>query len=165
MVALPGQLFYTTQIPSASGSSPATKRPNRKRGFRDRQGETLFIDARRMGHLVDRVHRELTQEEIRQIAGTYHAWKKGDGYKDKPGWWKSATIEEIRQHGYVLTPGRYVGVEEQEDDGVPFEEKMAELTATLYSSSRGAAAGGGDKEESGGAGVWGVVANTGSEHC
>jgi len=62
----------------------------------------------------------------------YHAWKKGEGYQDKPGWWKSATIEDIRQRDYVLTPGRYVGVEEQEDDGVPFEEKMAELTATLY---------------------------------
>jgi type I restriction enzyme M protein len=81
---------------------------------------------------VDRVHRELTQEEIRQIADVYHAWKRGVGYEDRPGWWKSATLEEIRQHGYVLTPGRYVGVEEQEDDGMPFEEKMAELTATLY---------------------------------
>ena len=132
IVALPGQLFYTTQIPVALWFITRNKKADPKRGFRDRQGETLFIDARRMGHLVDRVHRELTQEEIRQIAGVYHAWKKGDGYKDKPGWWKSATIEEIRQHGYVLTPGRYVGVEEQEDDGVPFEEKMAELTATLY---------------------------------
>ena len=130
-MALPGQLFYTTQIPVALWFITRNKKADPKRGFRDRQGETLFIDARRMGHLVDRVHRELTQEEIRQIAGVYHAWKKGDGYKDKPGWWKSATIEEIRQHGYVLTPGRYVGVEEQEDDGVPFEKKMAELTATL----------------------------------
>ncbi len=85
-----------------------------------------------MGRLVDRVHRELTQEEIRQIADVYHAWKKGDDYEDKPGWWKSATIEDIRRHGYVLTPGRYVGAEEQEDDGVPFEKKMAELTAKLY---------------------------------
>jgi len=86
-----------------------------------------------MGHLVDRVHRELTREEIRQIAGVYHAWKKGEGYEDKPGWWISARIEDIRKkHGYVLTPGRYVGTEEVEDDGVPFEEKMAELTAKLY---------------------------------
>ena len=74
----------------------------------------------------------LTPEEIQQIAGVYHAWKKGEDYEDKPGWWKSATIERIREHGYVLTPGRYVGAEEVEDDGVPFEEKMAELTARLY---------------------------------
>ncbi len=85
-----------------------------------------------MGRLVDRVHRELTQEEIRESAGVYHAWKKGEGYEDRPGWWKSARLEEIREHGYVLTPGRYVGAEEQEDDGVPSEEKMAALTAKLY---------------------------------
>jgi len=132
IVALPGQLFYTTQIPVCLWFVTRNKKADPKRGFRDRTGETLFIDARRMGRLVDRVHRELTQEEIRQIADVYHAWKKGEGYKDRPGWWKSATIEEIRRHDYVLTPGRYVGVEEQEDDGVPFEEKMAELTAKLY---------------------------------
>ncbi|RMF57273.1 MAG: SAM-dependent DNA methyltransferase, partial [Calditrichaeota bacterium] len=130
-VALPGQLFYTTQIPVSLWFVTRNKKEDPKKGYRDRSGETLFIDARRMGQLVDRVHRELTQEEIRRIADVYHAWKKGEGYKDKDGWWKSVTIEEIRQHGYVLTPGRYVGVEEQEDDGVPFEEKMAELTAKL----------------------------------
>jgi len=132
IVALPGQLFYTTQIPVSLWFLTRNKKADPKRGYRDRTGETLFIDARRMGRLVDRVHRELTQEEIRQIADVYHAWKKGEGYQDKPGWWKSATIEDIRQRDYVLTPGRYVGVEEREDDGVPFEEKMAELTATLY---------------------------------
>jgi len=132
IVALPGQLFYTTQIPVSLWFLARNKKADPRRGFRDRTGETLFIDARRMGHLVDRVHRELTREEIQRIAGVYHAWKKGEGYEDKPGWWRSATIEEIRQHDYVLTPGRYVGAEEVEDDGVPFEEKMAGLTAKLY---------------------------------
>ena len=132
IVALPGQLFYTTQIPVSLWFVTRNKKADSKRGYRDRSGETLFIDARRMGQLVDRVHRELTPEEIQQIAGVYHAWKRGEGYEDKPGWWKSATIEGIRKHDYVLTPGRYVGVEEQEDDGVPFEQKMAELTAQLY---------------------------------
>ena len=132
IVALPSQLFYTTQIPVSLWFVTRNKKADSKRGYRDRSGETLFIDARRMGQLVDRVHRELTPEEIQQIAGVYYAWKRGEGYEDKPGWWMSATIEEIRKHDYVLTPGRYVGVEEQEDDGVPFEQKMAELTAQLY---------------------------------
>ncbi len=101
--------------------------------LRDRSGETLFIDARRLGKLVDRVHRELTPEDIDTIAGVYHAWRtEGGEYEDKPGWWKSATLEEIKGHGHVLTPGRYVGAEAVEDDGVPFEEKMAELTVQLY---------------------------------
>ncbi len=132
IVALPGQLFYTTPIPACLWFITRTKKSNPRRGWRDRTGETLFIDARRMGRLVDRTHRELTQEEIRQIADVYHAWKRGKGYEDKPGWWKSATIEDIRKHDYVLTPGRYVGVEEKEDDDVPFEQKMAALTAQLY---------------------------------
>ncbi len=144
IAALPGQLFYTTQIPVSLWFVTRNKKGGRLsspsgRGagsegvtLRDRTGETLFIDARRMGRLVDRVHRELTPDEIRQIAEVYHAWKTGEGYEDKPGWWKSATLDEIRDHGYVLTPGRYVGAEEVEDDGVPFEEKMAELTAELY---------------------------------
>jgi type I restriction enzyme M protein len=131
IVALPGQLFYTTQIPVCLWFLTRSKSANATLGHRERKGETLFIDARRMGRLVDRVHRELTLEEIRQIADTYHAWKKGKNYQDRPGWWRSATLDEIRQHGYVLTPGRYVGVEAQEDDGVPFEEKMAELVAQL----------------------------------
>jgi type I restriction enzyme M protein len=94
----------------------------------------LFIDARRMGRMVDRVHRELTDEDIRKIADTYHAWR-GDPdageYRDIPGFCKSATLEEIRQHGYVLTPGRYVGAPEQEEDDEPFEAKMARLVAQL----------------------------------
>jgi len=108
---------------------------DRKNGrFRDRRGETLFIDARKRGVLIDRVHRELTYEEIARIAGTYHAWRGDPGageYEDVPGFCKSAKVEEIRKNGYVLTPGRYVGAEAAEDDGEPFEEKMQRLTAKL----------------------------------
>ena len=131
MIALPGQLFYTTQIPVCLWFL-ARDRKNKK--FRDRRGETLFIDARKLGVLIDRVHRELTGAEITRIAGTYHTWR-GEGeagkYHDIPGFCKSATMEEIKGHGYVLTPGRYVGAEEIEDDGEPFEEKMTRLSATL----------------------------------
>jgi type I restriction enzyme M protein len=132
MIALPGQLFYTTQIPVCLWFLTRNKRKGK---FRDRQGKTLFIDARKLGSLIDRTHRELSVEEIDRIAGTYHAWRgEADAgeYKDIPGFCKSATIEEIKQHGYVLTPGRYVGAEAVEDDGIPFEEKMATLTAKLY---------------------------------
>ncbi len=150
IIALPGQLFYTTQIPVClwflTRNKKAQQLPSPSgRGaggegaggegitLRDRSGETLFIDARRMGQLVDRVHRELTPEDIDTIAGVYHAWRsEGGEYEDKPGWWQSATLEDIKGHGYVLTPGRYVGAEEVEDDGIPFEEKMAALTAQLY---------------------------------
>jgi type I restriction enzyme M protein len=111
-------------------------------GYRSRQGETLFIDARKLGTMVDRVHRELTEEDISKISGTYHAWrgdKSSDEYKDIPGFCKSATIDEIRKNNYILTPGRYVGMEEIEDDGEPFEEKMERLTtelAKLFKESR-----------------------------
>ena len=94
----------------------------------------MFIDARKLGRMVDRTHRELTDEEIARIADTYHAWrgeKETGEYKDVPGFCKSATLEEIRKHGYVLTPGRYVGAETAEDDGEPFEEKMKRLVAQL----------------------------------
>ncbi|HQH78733.1 MAG TPA: class I SAM-dependent DNA methyltransferase [Synergistaceae bacterium] len=131
MVAMPGQLFYSTQIPVCLWF---LARDKENTGFRDRRGETLFIDARKMGTLIDRVHRELTDEDIRRIADTYHAWRgkaAAGGYEDVPGFCKSATLEDIRHHGHVLTPGRYVGAEEIEDDGEPFEEKMARLTATL----------------------------------
>lgn len=131
MVALPGQLFYSTQIPVCLWFLARDKRNS---GFRDRRGETLFIDARKMGTLVDRVHRELTDEDIAKIAGTYHAWrgdKEAGSYEDVPGFCKATTTEDIRKHGHVLTPGRYVGAAEVEDDGVPFEEKMAKLTTTL----------------------------------
>lgn len=135
MIALPGQLFYTTQIPVCLWFVTRSKKGDKKRGHRNRQGETLFIDARKMGQLIDRVHRELTDEEIKKIASVYHAWrseKHADEYKDVPGFCKSVTIDEIKDHGYVLTPGRYVGAEEVEDDGVPFDEKMTELTEKLY---------------------------------
>ena len=150
IIALPGQLFYTTQIPVCLWFLTRNKKADPKRGYRDRSGETLFIDARRMGQLVDRVHRELTSEDIDTIAGVYHAWRAAQGsasvagdrmseeaseggeYEDKPGWWQSVTLDDIKGHGYVLTPGRYVGAEAVEDDGVPFEEKMAELTTQLY---------------------------------
>ncbi len=131
MVALPGQLFYSTQIPACLWFL-ARDRHNGK--YRDRRGEVLFIDARKMGVMVSRTHRELTDEEIQRIARTYHAWrgqKEAGEYADVPGFCKSATIEEIRKHGYVLTPGRYVGAELREDDDEPFDEKMKRLVATL----------------------------------
>lgn len=132
MVALPGQLFYSTQIPACLWFIARDKRNGR---FRDRRGETLFIDARQLGTMVDRVHRELTNEDIEKIADTYHAWR-GDKdckaeYQDVPGFCKSATLEEIRSHGYVLTPGRYVGAPPREEDDEPFEEKMKRLVAQL----------------------------------
>jgi type I restriction enzyme M protein len=141
MVALPGQLFYSTQIPVCLWFITRNKKNGR---FRDRRGETLFIDARKMGTMVDRVHKELTDEDVAKLAGTYHAWRgdqitpsplagegRGEGYKDIPGFCKAAKLEEIRKHGHVLTPGRYVGAEAVEDDGEPFEEKMKRLTAQL----------------------------------
>ncbi|MDL5046542.1 class I SAM-dependent DNA methyltransferase [Oscillatoria amoena NRMC-F 0135] len=155
MVALPGQLFYSTQIPvclwfisrdksggrilpSASGRGAGVSKQ-----LRDRRGETLFIDARKMGTLIDRVHRELTEEDIEKITSTYHAWRSSPenlklktsnstAYQDVAGFCKSATTAEIAAHGYVLTPGRYVGAEEVEDDGEPFEEKMPRLVAELH---------------------------------
>ena len=123
MVALPSQLFYSTQIPACLWFIA-----------RDRRHEVLFIDARKMGRMVDRTHRELTDEDIARIAETYHAWRDEDGadeYADIPGFCKAATLEEIRKHGHVLTPGRYVGAEAQEDDGEPFEDKMTRLVAQL----------------------------------
>ena len=209
MVALPGQLFYSTQIPAClwflardrtggvaagvgevgagnaaagiartgtaeagtmgagtaragvaeksrpfrdtgSRSVPATDSPGagtaatagtatagaavRSRPFRDRRGEVLFIDARQLGRMVDRTHRELTDEDIARIADTYHAWRGEAGagdYADVPGFCKAASLEEVRRHGHVLTPGRYVGAAPQEEDGEPFEEKMKRLVAQL----------------------------------
>ncbi len=131
MVALPGQLFYSTQIPVCLWFLARSKRNGR---FRDRRGETLFIDARKLGMLVDRVHRELTDEDIARIAGTYHTWRGDKGaaeYADVAGFCKAATLEDIRKHGHVLTPGRYVGAEVADEDDEPFEEKMKRLTVTL----------------------------------
>ena len=175
MVALPGQLFYSTQIPACLWF---LSRDRKDVKFRDRRGEILFIDARKLGRMVDRTHRELTDEDITRIAHTYHSWRdklplpkppspltgegrgegksegrgatnspsplegegRGEGekesegensYTDLPGFCKSATLEEVRKHGHVLTPGRYVGAEPQEEDSEPFEEKMKRLTAQL----------------------------------
>jgi type I restriction enzyme M protein len=131
MISLPGQLFYTTQIPVCLWFLTRSKK-NAK--FRDRRSQTLFIDARKLGHLVDRIHRELSDDEIARIARAYHAWrgeKDAGKYADTPGFCKSATTDEIMAHGHVLTPGRYVGAEEVEDDDEPFEKKMERLVKTL----------------------------------
>lgn len=131
MVALPGQLFYSTQIPVCLWFLARNKKSGR---FRDRRGETLFIDARKLGTMADRVHRELTDADLAKIAGTYHAWrgdKDAGEYADVPGFCKRVTLEDIRKHGHVLTPGRYVGAEAVEDDGEQFAEKMMRLAATL----------------------------------
>jgi len=141
-IALPGQLFYSTQIPACLWFLTRDKKNHK---YRDRRGEVLFIDARKLGVMADRTHRELTDDEITRIAQTYHAWRgspstsspstgedrDGGEYRDVAGFCKSATLDDIRKHGHVLTPGRYVGAEAQEDDGEPFEEKMQRLTATL----------------------------------
>jgi type I restriction enzyme M protein len=131
MIALSGQLFYSTQIPACLWFLARDKKNGR---FRDRRGQTLFIDTRKLGTMIDRVHRELPEADIAKIASTYHAWRGGKEageYADMPGFCKSATLEEIRKHGHILTPGRYVGAEAAEDDGEPFKEKMRRLTATL----------------------------------
>jgi len=131
IIALPVQLFYTTGIPACLWF--VTKNKTQK-GHRDRRGETLFIDARKLFRKVDRTHNELTDEHIKTIADTYHAYRGEAGmpeYTDISGFCKVATIDEIKENGYVLTPGRYVGTEEIEDDGEPFEEKMERLTAEL----------------------------------
>ncbi|GFE90625.1 class I SAM-dependent DNA methyltransferase [Steroidobacter agaridevorans] len=161
MVALPGQLFYSTQIPvclwflrknkvSAPSSVKQGRAEERAREskLRDRRKQTLFIDARKLGALIDRVHRELTDDDIQKIASTYHAWR-GDPvstslplpgeeeannvteYADIPGFCRSAALEEIASHGFVLTPGRYVGAEEQQDNGEPFEQMMRRLATLL----------------------------------
>lgn len=132
MVALPGQLFYSTQIPACLWFIARNKNPGK--GWRDRRGQVLFIDARKMGRLVDRTRRELLDADITLIADTYHAWRGEPGlasYEDVPGFCKSADLDEIRSHGHVLTPGRYVGAEAALDDDVPFVARFAELRAKL----------------------------------
>jgi type I restriction enzyme M protein len=133
MVALPGQLFYSTQIPVCLWFLAKKKNDGK---LRARRKQTLFIDARKLGTLIDRVHRELTDTDIQKIVSTYHAWRgdKGAGnYADVPGFCKSATTADMAVHSHVLTPGRYVGAEELEDDGEPFEQKMKRLVAELQS--------------------------------
>jgi type I restriction enzyme M protein len=139
MVALPGQLFTNTQIPaciwfltrSKSGNSPSPSGRGAGVRARDRKGETLFIDARNLGYMKDRVLRDFAPEDIRKIADTFHAWKKGENYADETGFSKAARLEDIKKHDYVLTPGRYVGAAEQEADSELFEDKMARLAAQL----------------------------------
>jgi type I restriction enzyme M protein len=134
IVALPGQLFYATQIPVCLWFLSKNK-SNAK--HRDRQGETLFIDARKSGRMESRVHRVLEEGDVEMVAGAYHAWRDKDGeYEDVAGFSKSATTEEIKGHDFVLTPGRYVGAEDVEDDGEPFDEKMGRLTGNLEEQFR-----------------------------
>ena len=139
MVALPGQLFTNTQIPACiwfltKNKKARTDKSGRK--LRDRKGEMLFIDARNLGYMKDRVLRDFTRDDIQKVADLYHAWKTGEEvngvvYEDQAGFCKSTTLEEIKKHDFVLTPGRYVGATEELDDGIPFAEKMATLTAKL----------------------------------
>ena len=133
MVALPGQLFYSTQIPACLWILSRDKSAN---GLRDRRGEVLFIDARNQGHMVDRVRRAFSDADIEKIAGTYRRWRAKpemlaangwERYVDEPGFCKAEGLEVIRKYDHVLTPGRYVGAVEDEGDGVPFEEKFASL--------------------------------------
>lgn len=133
MVALPGQLFTNTQIPACIWFLTKDKANGlvRHEKKRDRRGELLFIDARQLGYMRDRVLRDFTAEDIAKVTDTFHAWQRGGDYEDVPGFCYSASLEDIKKHDFVLTPGRYVGAEEQEDDGEPFADKMARLTSTL----------------------------------
>ena len=129
IIALPKQLFYNTGIPACIWFISRKRAGN---GDRKRTGEILFIDASEVGFMADRTHREFTDEDIAKIANTYHEWRKCDGkYEDIKGFCKSANIEEITKHNFVLTPGRYVGIKDEKDDGIPFEEKIAGLTSKL----------------------------------
>ena len=122
MIALPAQLFTNTQIPACIWILHKDK---------PQKGQTLFIDARSMGYLKDRAQRDLAPADIERIAATYHRWQKADGYQNQPAYCHAATTEEIMRNDYVLTPGRYVGTVEAEEDSEPFAEKMARLTALL----------------------------------
>jgi len=129
IVALPKNLFYNVTIPACLWFLSRKKAGN---GNRKRTGEILFIDATNEGHLIDRIHRMFTDEDIAKITNTYHEWRKENGnYEDIKGFCKSATLEDVEKHKFVLTPGRYVGIPDEEDDGIPFEEKMKALTAEL----------------------------------
>lgn len=133
MVALPGQLFTNTQIPACIWFLTRDKANgfNLDKKKRDRRGEYLFIDARQLGYMKDRVLRDFTMGDVKKIADTFHAWQQGEGYADVPGFCYSASLDNIRKHEHVLTPGRYVGAEEQEEDSEAFANKMERLTAQL----------------------------------
>lgn len=129
IVALPKQLFYNTGIPACLWFVSRKKSGN---GDRKREGEILFIDASEIGHMADRTHREFFDEDIQKVAGTYHNWRnKGGSYEDVKGFCKSATLEELAKHNFVLTPGRYIVIKDEEHDGIPFKEKIAGLTNKL----------------------------------
>ena len=129
MVALPGQLFTNTQIPACIWFLTKSKRANG--AYRERKGEVLFIDARNLGYMKDRVLRDFTAEDIARITGAFHNWKRGKDYADEPGFCFSANLEQIAKHDHVLTPGRYVGAELLAADAIPFEERMQGFVATL----------------------------------
>lgn len=137
MIALPGQLFYSTQIPACLWFLARDKTAN---GHRDRRNEVLFIDARNMGHMVDRTRRDFSDRDIARITAAYHSWRSKpedlerlglEPYVDVPGFCRSVMKEIIAKEGHALTPGRYVGSEAEEDNGAPFEERFAELRAKL----------------------------------
>jgi type I restriction enzyme M protein len=132
-VALPGQLFTNTQIPACIWFLTRDKANgfNLNKKKRDRRGELLFIDARQLGYMKDRVLRDFTLEDVKRVADTFHAWQHGEGYEDVAGFCYSASLADVRKHEHVLTPGRYVGAEAQEEDGEVFADKMARLTAQL----------------------------------
>ena len=156
MIALPGQLFFTTQIPACLWFITKDKKENTQKGYRNREGETLFIDAREMGTMISRTNKELTEKDIATIASTYHAWRSSDSalqersankkctaeecavkeYENIAGYCKVATLADMKANDFVLTPGRYVGASEIIDDGIPFERKMKELSQTLYSQMK-----------------------------
>ena len=126
---LPTQLFYNTGIPACLWFLSRYKNGNKNR---DRKGEVLFIDASELGYMVNRSSRAFSEEEISKIADTYHEWKKAGGsYQDVKGFCKSASLADIEKHNFVLTPGRYVGIPDEVEDGILFEDKMRVLTADL----------------------------------
>ena len=134
MVALPGQLFTNTQIPACIWFLTKNKKSRTAasgRKLRDRSGEVLFIDARNLGYMKDRVLRDFTQDDLNKVTELFHNWQTGEGYEDEAAFCKSAKLEELKKHDYILTPGRYVGAAAEEDDVEPFAEKMARLTAQL----------------------------------
>jgi len=134
MVALPSQLFYNTGIPACLWFLSRDKNNNR---FRNRKDEILFIDARKMGYMADRTHRELTDEDVQEITEIYHSWRgEGGKYEDVRGFCKSVTVDDVKKHDYILTPGRYVGFAEEEEDPEEFEEKMQKLTKELSEQFR-----------------------------
>ncbi|MTI11819.1 class I SAM-dependent DNA methyltransferase [Sansalvadorimonas verongulae] len=134
MVALPGQLFTNTQIPACIWfltKNKSERTNSRGRKLRNRKGEVLFIDARNLGYMKDRVLRDFTQDDLNRVTEIFHNWQVGENYKDEAGFVKSAELDELKKHDFVLTPGRYVGAAAEEDDGEPFAEKMARLTGQL----------------------------------